>query len=59
MAHGQKRTAAVIVGLAISLVAIVNTRQHVVPAEFFRQLTETDTPPTVILESIRGNEHGS
>jgi hypothetical protein len=59
MPRRRVRTFALIIGLAMSVAAIWRTREHTVPAEFFRQLTNTDTSPDLILESIKARNNGT
>lgn len=58
MALRRSQVLAISIGIALSVVAILNTRQHVLPSEFFHMLTKTDIPPDAILESIERRLNG-
>ena len=53
------RTFALIIGVAMSVAAVWCTREHTVPSEFFRQLSNTDTSPAVLLKSIKARHNGN
>ena len=53
------RTFALIIGVAMSVAAVWCTREHTVPSEFFRQLSNTDTSPDVLLKSIKARHNGN